>query len=125
MPCKGEAIMRKNAFSFSKISSDALFVDREKEKKVIEDHIFNNQNIIVIAPRKMGKTWLLTKVAEEMKDKESIENIWIDVSKTIGAGSFTNAIVKEIFNFQKVSLGIESIQMILKALPKIIASRIN
>jgi len=67
--------MRKNAFSFSKISKDSLFVDREKEKKIIEDYIFNKQNVIVIAPRKMGKTWLLTKVAEEMRSKESIENI--------------------------------------------------
>lgn len=101
--------MRKNAFSFSKISNDALFVGREKEKNVIKDYIFNNQNVIVIAPRKMGKTWLLTKIAEEMEDKESIENIWIDVSKTISIGSFTSAIVKEIFNFQKVSLGTESV----------------
>ena len=118
-------VVRKNAFSFSKISKDALFVDREKEKKMIEDYIFNKQNVIVIAPRKVGKTWLLTKVAEEMRSKESVENIWIDVSKTIDAGSFASTIVKEVFNFQKISLGTESVQTILKALPKIISSRIN
>ncbi len=117
--------MRRNAFSFSKISEGALFVDREREKKIVEDYIFNKQNVIVIAPRKMGKTWLLTKVTEEIKNKESIENVWIDVSKTIDAGSFASIIVKEVFNFQKISLGTESVQTILKALPKIIASRIN
>jgi len=118
-------VVRKNAFSFSKISDNALFVDRDKEKRVIEDYIFNKQNVIVIAPRKMGKTWLLTKVAEELKNRESLDNIWIDVSKTIDAGSFASAIVREVFNFQKISLGTESVQTILKALPKIIASHIN
>ena len=53
------------------------FTDREKETKRLKHDFENGQNVILISPRRMGKTSLIRRVLSVI-DKKNISTVYID-----------------------------------------------
>ena len=60
---------RRNPYHFgSPVDDAAHFADREREAKLLRGLMLNGQNAILIAPRRYGKTSLLNRVVEQVRD---------------------------------------------------------
>jgi AAA+ ATPase superfamily predicted ATPase len=63
-----EGIM-PNPFLFGKIVTDKHFCNREQERQLIADNLMGGQSIVVISPRRIGKSSLLAVVSSELEKK--------------------------------------------------------
>lgn len=58
-----------NPFLFGKIVTDKHFCNREQERQLIADNLLGGQSIVVISPRRIGKSSLLAVVSAELEKK--------------------------------------------------------
>jgi AAA+ ATPase superfamily predicted ATPase len=58
-----------NPFLFGKIVTDEHFCNRELEQQLIADNLLGGQSIVVIAPRRIGKSSLLAVVSSGLEKK--------------------------------------------------------
>ncbi len=56
----------KNPFNFGNIASDKMFIDREKELKELRRRMASAEKVLLISPRRFGKTSLAFKLKEEL-----------------------------------------------------------
>ena len=68
----------KTPFVYGIAAESAYFTDREKETKRLLLNFENGINTIVISPRRWGKTSLVNKVAELMKDNQQVRVVRMD-----------------------------------------------
>ncbi len=61
--------MMKTPFTFGKIAQDIDFTDREKETKRLVSNFNSSVNTILISPRRWGKSSLVIKAANVVKEK--------------------------------------------------------
>ncbi len=63
------ARFRRNPYHFGSPVNDAVhFADREREAGLLRGLMLNGQNAIVIAPRRYGKTSLLNRVVDQVRE---------------------------------------------------------
>lgn len=70
--------MNKKAFIYGVSVSGDNFTDRVKEARRLKMNFENGQNVILLSPRRMGKTSLVQKVIREM-DTEQIKIVYLDI----------------------------------------------
>lgn len=58
-----------NPFLFGKIVTDKHFCNREQEQPLISDNLMGGQSIVVISPRRFGKSSLLAVVSSALEKK--------------------------------------------------------
>jgi len=115
----------KNPFAFGSIVENEQFCNRIEENKELKQDILNNQNILIYAPRRFGKTSLVLKSLKELKkDNKDFKFIYLDLMTIIDKKEFINqyfnAIAKSLeTTFDKT---IETIKSFLKLKPIIKAS---
>jgi AAA+ ATPase superfamily predicted ATPase len=64
-----------NPFLFGKIVTGEHFCNREKEKHLLEENLKGGQSIVVISPRRMGKSSLLSVVTARLESiQDSVGN---------------------------------------------------
>ena len=68
----------KKSFIYGVAVEGNNFTDREKETRRLKQDFENGQNVILISPRRMGKTSLVRKV-QRLVDKKSIVTVFIDI----------------------------------------------
>jgi len=56
-----------NPFLFGKIVTDKHFCNREQERQLIADNLMGGQSIVVISPRRIGKSSLLAVISSELE----------------------------------------------------------
>ena len=56
-----------NPFLFGKIVTGEHFCNRDKERKLLEENLRGGQSIVVISPRRMGKSSLLSVVGTQLE----------------------------------------------------------
>ncbi|MBN2434863.1 MAG: ATP-binding protein [Spirochaetes bacterium] len=62
----------KNPFVFGKVVQGDLFLNREMEISAITETLLSGQNIICYSPRRYGKTSLMMKVSEKLKEQGNV-----------------------------------------------------
>ena len=62
----------ENPFALVPYVSKDLFCDREQETKTVLDYLLNGSNVTLISPRRYGKTGLIYRVFDEIKEKKSM-----------------------------------------------------
>lgn len=70
--------MNKKAFVYGVSVAGENFTDRVKETKRLKMNFENGQNVILLSPRRMGKTSLVRKVAHEV-ECEDLKVIYMDI----------------------------------------------
>lgn len=97
----------RNPFILGHRISRPYFCDREREEEMLISHILNGRNVVLISPRRMGKT-SLTYVA--LHDSDEIEKNYLtfffDILQTSTLSEFTFLLGKAIF--EKLSRKSES-----------------
>lgn len=70
--------MNKKAFIYGVSVAGENFTDRVKETRRLKMNFENGQNVILLSPRRMGKTSLVQKVAHEINDQH-IKVVFMDI----------------------------------------------
>ena len=72
-----------NPFLLSGYISPEFFCDRDEETKKISEALYNGRNIMLIAPRRMGKTGLIQNVFHNLNKKhKEIVTLYLDIYST-------------------------------------------
>ncbi len=78
----------ENPFVVSGYCGKEYFCDREKECSTIIDALRNGRNVVLSAPRKMGKTGLIHRIFEELESDKNLTTIYLDIFSTQNLADF-------------------------------------
>ena len=78
----------KNPFVVLGYCGKEYFCDREAECNAIIEALRNQRNVVLSAPRKMGKTGLIHRVFESLKEDNSLTTIYLDIYSTQNLSDF-------------------------------------
>jgi len=86
----------ENPFQYGKVVSDPYFTDREEELKSLVQDVAAKHNVVLYSPRRFGKTSLLLKLANSMKDK-GYNVLYLDFFRITSRAGFIELYAREIF----------------------------
>jgi uncharacterized protein len=86
---KSKLIMNKTKIFPSGIATGAAFCNRETERKYLKECFANNEHIVIVAPRRYGKTSLITQAIQE----SNILSVAIDLLLAVDAMFVLEAIL--------------------------------
>ena len=70
----------ENPFTIKSYESKELFCDREEELQLMLRNCINNTDMTLISKRRMGKTGLILRLFDELKDvRPDIHTIYFDI----------------------------------------------
>lgn len=73
------------------------FCDRREESRRLVREVTNGNNLVLISPRRMGKTGLIKFCFDKPEIKRRYETFYIDILQTTSLKEFTYLLGKEIF----------------------------
>jgi len=85
--------MQENPFKFGRIVNDPFFTNRKKEMKLVRALLSSSNNLIMISPRRYGKTSLINKVIKELKRPY----IMVDLQLVTSSDDLAAQIIKRLF----------------------------
>jgi len=100
-----------NPFKFGSVVSDDFFTDREIECKKLAQCITSRNHVIMIAPRRFGKTSLVNKVVSN-NDRPVL---WLDLQLLTNTADFAGQLLKQLFKnypFEKLKFLIRNFRII-------------
>jgi len=87
-----------NPFLITNYHSPEYFCDREQEVATIAQALYNERNITLISPRRMGKTGLLHQTFYQMKqENQDIVVFYMDIFPTQNLREFVQLFASEVF----------------------------
>ena len=95
-----------NPFKFGSIVQDDFFTDRCVELQQMKSILNSENHLILISPRRFGKTSLVVKAVNELKRKY----IMLNMQSVVSVEDLANRLMKEIFRLYKF----EKIKYLLK-----------
>lgn len=90
--------MKTNPFKFGSVVDGSFFTDREEELEKISSYINGENHLILISPRRFGKTSLIRKVVNEADRKY----LFLDVQIVLSAEDFASQLLKRIYRIYAV-----------------------
>ena len=111
----------KNPFTIVPYVSKEYFCDREKETETIIEYLQNGSNITLISPRRYGKTGLIYRVFDELKQQKSdINACYVDIYATESLDDFIKVFSEAVIASLKKKNAIRSFFQFLGGLrPKL------
>ena len=98
-----------NPFILVPYESKELFCDRVEETRNIADYLLGGSNVTLISPRRYGKTGLIFRVLEELKEKDSsIDVLYVDIYSSNCVDDFIKLFAEAILNKLKRKSAITS-----------------
>jgi len=100
-----------NPFKFGSVVSDDYFTDRIAEFASLRQIIASQNHVIIIAPRRFGKTSLVSKVT----NSEDRPVIWLDLQLLTSVSDFAGQLLKQLFKrypFEKLKYLISSFRFV-------------
>ena len=88
----------KNPFLVSGYISKEYFCDRVEESKNLLKLVTNGNNVLLVSPRRMGKTGLIEHCFRNPNIKKDYYTFFVDIYATSNLQTFTYKFGKEIFN---------------------------
>ena len=87
----------ENPFALVPYISKDLFCAREKEVKTIMEYLFNGANVSLISPRRYGKTGLIYRIFDEIKQqKMDVNTCYVDIYATETVEGFIKALSEAV-----------------------------
>lgn len=110
-------MMLENPFILEPFISKEYFCDRERETEDIIRNITNGRNTTLISPRRLGKTGLIFRVFEEIKERNlPYETIYADISDTLSLEDFikvlSDAVVVKLKKQMKIAAFFKSLKSV-------------
>lgn len=85
-----------NPFVLSPVIPDDYFCDREKETETLTRYLTNGNNVLLISPRRMGKSGLIHHTFNQTQIKKSYHTFFIDIYETSSLEEFIQKLGQEI-----------------------------
>ena len=82
-----------NPFKFGSIVSNNYFTDRQEESEKLSQMIASSNHVIMIAPRRFGKTSLVGKVVSSTNRPV----LWVDLQVVTNIDDFASQLLKQLF----------------------------
>lgn len=101
----------KNPFKFGTLVDGNYFTDRKEEAVRLKQIIESENHLIMIAPRRYGKTSLVHKVTYESKRQV----IWLDLQILTSVSDFASQLLKQLFKvypFERIKFLIKNFRLI-------------
>ena len=92
-----QSIMNNPFITTGKIPAE-FFCDREQESKRLLQSLSNGANVVLIAPRRVGKTQLMYYCFDKTTISDNYITFFIDILKTSTLQEFTFELGKAVFN---------------------------
>ncbi len=93
-----------NPFVLQPYVCKELFCDREAELRDIISYIGNGANVSLISMRRLGKTGLILRAFDELKDKKyGYDTIYVDIYATTSMEDFISALASAVVATKKES----------------------
>lgn len=86
-----------NPFKFGTIVESSFFTDRKIELQQIKSVLNSENHLILISPRRFGKTSLVVKALQESERK----HIMINLQSVVSVEDFASRLLKEVFKIYK------------------------
>ena len=78
-----KGIVMENPFALVPYVSKDFFCDREKETETVLEYLLNGSNVTLISPRRYGKTGLIYRVFDEIKQRKiDVNTCYVDIYAT-------------------------------------------
>lgn len=87
-----------NPFIVSGMLRRPYFCDREREESAMLNALLNGRNIVLISPRRMGKTSLINVVFDSEEIKDRYLTIFVDILQTSSLNEFVLLFGRAIYN---------------------------
>jgi AAA+ ATPase superfamily predicted ATPase len=87
---------RRNPFRFGDVATGEHFTDREVETKELVADLRSGQNVLIISPRRYGKTSLMTAVTDRIR-KQHVLVAYIDLLRTTSKERFANQLAAALY----------------------------
>ena len=103
--------MKDNPFKFGTVVDGEYFTDREDELTQIGSYLNSENHLIIISPRRFGKTSLIRKILKESERRY----VYLDMQLVISEEDFAAQLLKRIyriFPMQKLKGYIKSFRLI-------------
>lgn len=85
-----------NPFILSPVIPDDYFCDREKETETLSRYVTNGNNVLLISPRRMGKSGLIHHTFNQPQIRKSYHTFFIDIYETSSLEEFIQKFGQEI-----------------------------
>ena len=85
-----------NPFYLSSDIPDAYFCDREKETEWLFRHVENRSNVLMISPRRMGKSGLIHHLFQRPDIQKNYYTFFVDIYETASLEEFIQKMGREI-----------------------------
>lgn len=97
----------KNPFLVKGYLTKELFCNREKELEVLYENVSNGIDTTLISPRRIGKTGLILRFFDYLKEKKWGESVYVDIYASRGLEDFIRVLAEAILlKFpEKTSIG--------------------
>lgn len=92
-----EEIIVNNPFVVGKYLSEKYFCDRLEETEFLRKQIFNERNVALISPRRIGKSGLIQHFFNQPDIKERYHVFFVDIYATTSLSEFVYTFGKEIY----------------------------
>ena len=86
-----------NPFKFGTIVESSFFTDRRIELQQIKSVLNSENHLILISPRRFGKTSLVVKALQESERK----HIMLNLQSVVSVEDFASRLLKEVFKIYK------------------------
>ncbi|MCF0163668.1 MAG: ATP-binding protein [Bacteroidales bacterium] len=87
----------KNPFQYGKIAENANFIDRENDRAFLKQALSSNLNVILISPRRWGKSSLVKQAMKELSEEEKdIRVCFIDAYVIRSSTEFYETFAREV-----------------------------
>lgn len=89
----------RNPFILGHRISRPYFCDREAEEAALVSAVTNGRNVVLISPRRMGKTSLVNVALHDSPEiQEEYTTFFFDILQTNSLGEFTYLLGKAVFD---------------------------
>lgn len=110
----------QNPFEYQRVVTGNKFVDREKELKIIIDAMMNGENLILISPRRLGKTSLLKEAMRRINGKRIIA--YVDLFDCTNEQEIAEKIANAVINsFGKIEKLLTKLRRFFKSTKPVIS----
>lgn len=109
----------KRPFVYGELATKENFIDREEDRKRLKTFLGNGVNVMLVSPRRWGKSSLVKAAMEELRNEDkSVRVCFIDAFKIHSATDFYNAFASAVVSGVGNTLekGIEIIKKYIPAL---------
>lgn len=87
----------RNPFQYGKIAEKENFIDRDVDRAFLKQALYSSQNVILISPRRWGKSSLVHQAMSELvSEKTDVKIVYIDAFPIKSSAAFYQLFAKEV-----------------------------